>query len=135
MEKEKSIDKYFDEAIRKINEGMNRIAAKTDELTRKGRIKFEIVGIKREIERYFNELGHAVFELSAEHAAEAIGGHEDVTSKIERIQELQRELEEKKAEYDRISAEDEAEPQEAVEEIEAGPKEQKKTNDEEVGFV
>ena len=132
MEKEKSIDKYFDEAIRKINEGMNRIAAKTDELTRRGRIKFEIVGIKREIERYFNELGHAVFELSAEHAAEAIGSDDSVTSKIERIHELKRQLEEKKAEYERISAEEDAEPAENPAEESA---EEKKASDEEVGFV
>ncbi len=132
MEKEKSIDKYFDEAIRKINEGMNRIAAKTDELTRRGRIKFEIVGIKREIERYFNELGHAVFELSAEHAAEAIGSDDSVTSKIERIHELKRQLEEKKAEYERISAEEDTEPAENPAEENA---EEKKASDEEVGFV
>ncbi len=132
MEKEKSIDKYFDEAIRKINEGMNRIAAKTDELTRRGRIKFEIVGIKREIERYFNELGHAVFELSAEHAAEAIGSDDSVTSKIERIHELKRQLEEKKAEYERISAEEDTEPAEKPAEESA---KEKKASDEEVGFV
>ena len=54
----------FWETVRKnISAGIHTVSEKTDELTKIGRLKIEIVAVKRDIEKSFMELGGRVYDL------------------------------------------------------------------------
>ena len=50
----------WDDIARTIREGVDTVVEKTEELTRIGRIKVDILNIKRKVEKNFSELGGRV---------------------------------------------------------------------------
>lgn len=100
---EKPYEKYFDDAVQKLQEGMSALAAKTDELTQKGKIKFEILSLNRDIDKSFTELGKVVYNLLTTDAKSAVAEDESVKSIQEKLDGLNEKLSAKKAEYDSVS--------------------------------
>ncbi len=117
---DKPYEKYFDDAVQKIQEGMSALAAKTDELTQKGKIKFEIMSIKRDIDKSFNELGKVVYNLLVTDEKTVITGDDSVKSIRQKLNGLNEKLAAKNAEYETISQQNE--------ETKAGTKEETDTN-------
>ncbi|KAA3657559.1 MAG: hypothetical protein DWQ10_13055 [Calditrichaeota bacterium] len=103
---DKPYEKYFDDVVHKVQEGMSALAAKTDELTQKGKIKFEILSIKRDLDKYFNDLGKLVFELASEDENTALMENDAVKSNFEKIKELNVKLTEKKEQYEKVAKAD-----------------------------
>ncbi|KAA3613906.1 MAG: hypothetical protein DWQ05_16670 [Calditrichaeota bacterium] len=100
---DKPYEKYFDDAVQKIQEGMSALAAKTDELTQKGKLKFEILSIKRDIDKNLNDLGKLVYDLLSEKEDTAISENSAVSSTMKKLKGLNEKLTTKKKEYDNIS--------------------------------
>ncbi len=86
-----------------IREGMTTIAEKTEELTKIGRAKVEILNIKRQIERRFTELGGKVYHLIAEEGSARVASNSEVKDLIAAIKQLEKQLEDKRKEIEDLS--------------------------------
>jgi predicted RNase H-like nuclease (RuvC/YqgF family) len=86
-----------------IREGVTTIAEKTEELTKIGRAKVEILNIKRQIERKFAELGGKVYHLIAEEGSARVASNPEVKDLIADVQRLETQLEEKRKEIEELS--------------------------------
>ena len=96
---------FLDDLTKLFKKGITVVARKTDEYTKIGKIKVEIIGIKRDIEKRFSELGGRTFQLIAEEGNTKIATNDEVKSIIEAIKQLNEKLGLKKEELDRVRAE------------------------------
>ena len=96
---------FLDDLAKFFKKGITVVARKTDEYTKIGKIKVEIIGIKRDIEKRFGELGGRTFQLIAEESNTKIATNDEVKSIIEAIKQLNEKLGLKKEELDRVRAE------------------------------
>ncbi len=88
-----------------FKKGVSVVAKKTDEYTKIGKIKVDIIGIKREIDKQFTELGGKVFHLIAEENNTRVAANQDVKDIIDKVKELNIKLNEKKEELARVRTE------------------------------
>lgn len=95
----------FDDLTSAFKKGIGVLARKTDEYTKIGKIKVDIIGIKREIDKKFNELGGKTYQLLVELKDTKIAANEEVQQLITGIQNLNDQLKQKKEELDRVRAE------------------------------
>ncbi|MCI0495042.1 hypothetical protein L0Z72_08530 [candidate division KSB1 bacterium] len=96
---------FLDDLAKLFKKGITVVAKKTDEYTKIGKIKVEIIGIKRDIEKRFSELGGRTFQLIAEENNTKVAANEEVKSIIEAIKQLNEKLGLKKAELDQVRLE------------------------------
>jgi len=97
----------WDDIAKTIREGVDTFVEKTEELTRIGRIKVDILNIKRNIDKNFSELGGRVYHLVVEEkksSGKDVLADKEVKELIECVKILARELEDKKAELESIRA-------------------------------
>lgn len=96
---------FLDDLANLFKKGVSVVAKKTDEYTKIGKIKVDIIGIKRDIDKRFNELGGKTFQLIAEENNTKVAANEEVKTIIEDIKSLNQKLEEKKDELTRVREE------------------------------
>ncbi len=100
----------WDDIAKTIREGVDTVVEKTEELTRIGRIKVDILNIKRNIDKNFSELGGRVYHLLVEENKRQVAGDKEVKELLECIKILEKELNAKKAELEGIRTKEEAGP-------------------------
>ncbi len=89
------------EKIRKsVIDGVQVAAEKTEELTKLGKIKIEILNIKRKISKNFTELGSITYEAIKEGTAKEELKSDKINAIIEKIKGLDSELEAKEKLYE-----------------------------------
>jgi len=88
----------WDDIAKTIREGVDSVVEKTEELTKIGKAKVEIINIKRNIEKHFAELGGKVYQLIVEEKQTKIASNTDVKNIINLVKELEKELKAKEAE-------------------------------------
>lgn len=89
------------EKIRKsVIDGVQAAAEKTEELTKLGKIKIEILNIKRKISKNFTELGGITYEAIKESTTKEELKSDKVNAIIEKLKELDSELEAKEKLYE-----------------------------------
>lgn len=88
----------WDDIAKTIREGVDTMVEKTEELTKIGRIKVDIINIKRNIEKNFTELGGRVYQLVSEGKSTQIASNKDVKELIECVKILEKELHDKNEE-------------------------------------
>lgn len=122
MERKESVEKFFDDVVKTVKVGFDKVVAKTDQLTHMGRLKMDIMSINRDIEKKYTELGTRVFLLIAKGNNTSVNEDIQVKGFIGKIEELEERLALKKDEYDHVARaqkraaeaqEAEATPQEA----------------------
>jgi hypothetical protein len=92
----------WDDIAKTIREGVDTVVGKTEEYTRIGKIKIDIINIKRNVEKNFAELGGRVYHLMVEKKKPQISGDKDVKKILDSIQLLEKELQSKKAELEKV---------------------------------
>ena len=98
------------EKIRKsVIDGVQIAAEKTEELTKLGKIKIEILNIKRKISKNFTELGGITYEAIKEGTAKEELESDKVNTIIETLKGLDSELEEKDKLYEDSAKKEESE--------------------------
>ncbi len=108
----------WDDIAKTIREGVDTVVGKTEELTKIGKTKVEILNIKRQVEKNFAELGGKVYNMIVEEKKSQIAGNKDVKDIIERVKALEVQLGEKNAELEQVKTKetsDEAEPESTTE--------------------
>jgi predicted HicB family RNase H-like nuclease len=97
----------FDDLTDGIRDGINFVVDKTDEYSKIGKLKLDMVGIKRNIEKLFAELGGRVYEVLKEGESAVLRDDEEVKRMINEIKALEDNLDEKKNEIKSIRDEKE----------------------------
>lgn len=85
----------WDDIARTIRDGVETVVEKTEELTKIGKIKIDIINIKRNVDKNFSELGGKVYHLIVEENKTEVTDQKDIQDIIESVKILQNELDEK----------------------------------------
>ena len=96
---------FWDDLSNIFKKGVSVVAQKTDEYTKIGKIKVDIIGIKREVDKRKTDLGNKVYQLIVEENNTRISTNEDVKAIIEKIKELNEKLSQKKEELETVRRE------------------------------
>ena len=115
----------LDEMLDKIKEGAVTIADKTDEYTRIGKLKVEMVSLKRNTEATFTALGAKAYHLIVNEKQVNITKDEEVKNYIEKIKDLEKEMTDKKEKIEQIKEEKAAERKKRADEKEKNKEEEK----------
>jgi len=93
-----TIQSFWESVKIGFKDGIHVAAEKTEEITRVGRIKLDIIGLDRRIDSLYNELGKIVYNLIEEEQAEKLHTHPQLQSKLSEISQLNKELKAKQDE-------------------------------------
>jgi len=96
---------FWDDFSKIFKKGVSVVAQKTDEYTKIGKVKVDIIGIKREIDKKHTELGKKVYQLIAEENNTKIAANEEVKGTVDKTKELNENLTQKKEELETIRSE------------------------------
>ncbi len=94
----------WDDIAKTIREGVDTVVEKTEELTKIGKIKIDILNIKRNVQKNFSELGGRVYHLIIKEKKTAISADKEATEIIECIKILEKELDDKKSELEKVKS-------------------------------
>ena len=89
-----------------LMDGIHTATDKTSEYTKIGRIKIDILGVKKEIEEKLLELGGRLYDLVAEKENYDIKNDKYIIQLIEQVKELENELKKYSDELKRIKVDD-----------------------------
>lgn len=103
MEKKESMERFFDDVVKSVKVGFDKVVAKTDQLTHMGRLKMDIMSINRDIEKKYTELGTRVYLLIAKGKNTSVNEDNQVHAVIGNIEDLEERLALKKDEYDHVA--------------------------------
>lgn len=92
-----------------IRDGLELVVDKTEEYTKIGKLKVDIISIKRKIEKQFTELGGRAFDLLTGDNAGSLQKDEKVTKLVRDIQAFEQELKVKEADIERVKQDKEKE--------------------------
>ncbi len=95
----------WEDIKKSLKEGVDFAINKTEEYTKVGKIKLDVLGIKRRIERAFTELGGISYHHSTSNKKTVLTNTKVFKEIISKINELKVELEEKEKELEKIKAE------------------------------
>ncbi len=96
---------FWDDLSKVFKRSVSVVAKKTDEYTKIGKIKVDIIGIKREIDKLFGLLGGKVYHLIAEENNTKVASNEEVKELVAKINELNEKLVQKKEELEQVRKE------------------------------
>ncbi len=93
----------WDDIAKTIRDSVDTVVSKTEELTKIGKIKVDIINIKRNIEKQFAELGGTVYHLIDEKKT-SIASNADVKTIVEKIKKFEKQLNAKNEELEKMKA-------------------------------
>ena len=96
----------FDDIKKGLKDFSTTAAEKAEELTKAGRLKLDVLGLNREIEKNFIELGGKVYELIYKEGKTRIKADDEVKKIVDRIATIEKTREEKLAEVDNLGSDD-----------------------------
>jgi hypothetical protein len=113
----------WDTIQQNIKEGVQYAADKTEVMTKIGKIKYDIFSIKRAIESAFTDLGGKYYHLRQENSENSGAEDADIEIIIQKIQDLERQLQVKQEELEVVSKDTPEQSAEAVpvETVEGAP--------------
>ena len=94
----------WDDIAKTVRDGVDVVVEKTEEYAKIGKIKVEMINIKRNVEKNFTELGGKVYHLVVDEDAADIAGNAEVKGIVERIKSLEADLEDKSEELELVKA-------------------------------
>ncbi len=97
----------WDDLAKSLKEGVDTVVEKTEELTRMGKIRVEIINLNRQIEKLFADLGGKAYHLMVDEQKRQISGNPEVKDCIARIKELEEKLKLKEAELENVKSKEE----------------------------
>lgn len=93
----------WDDIAKTIRDSVDTVVSKTEELTKIGKIKVDIINIKRNIEKQFAELGGTVYHLIDDKKT-SIASNADVKTIVEKIKKFEKQLNAKNEELEKMKA-------------------------------
>jgi hypothetical protein len=77
-----------------LEQGIKTITEKTEELTEMGRLKLEIMSMKREIEKDFVELGGRIYQMMKENKSVNVTQNSEIQALVEKVKTEEKKLDE-----------------------------------------
>ena len=96
------MDSLWGKVKKGVSAGASVAAEKAGELRRVGKMKLDIAGVKRDINKTFAELGGFVYHLLGREKAAKVVDQEEVKQLVERVKTLEVDLQTKEAELEAI---------------------------------
>jgi len=96
---------FWDDLSSFFKKSVSVVAQKTDEYTKIGKIKVDIIGIKREIDKKHTSLGSKVYQLIAEENNTRVATNDEVKETIDIVKGLNEKLVQKKEELETVRRE------------------------------
>jgi hypothetical protein len=96
------MDSLWEKVKKGVSAGASIAAEKAGELSRIGKMKLDIAGVNRDINKTFTELGGIAYHLLSEENAPAIADQEEVKQLVEQLKMLELDLQAKEAELETI---------------------------------
>ena len=124
-------DKIWSDVKKGFKDTVTYVSEKTEELTTLGRLKLDIAGINRKVDKKFNELGKSVYSKMDKEEGLVLDSDEEIKTIIDEVSALEEEKAQKEKELEELKkkeevvAEAEEVKNEAAEET-TGEKEEKK---------
>lgn len=85
----------FWESLKKnLQQGVQTVSEKTEELTKIGRLKIEVIAVKRDIEKSFVELGGRVYDILQIKKKPSISKDEEIKKLVTRVEKFEKKLHE-----------------------------------------
>jgi len=103
------MEKLWEKIKKSVIDGMTTAAEKTEEYTKIGKAKLDVLAVKRKISKNFAELGGLVYDAVKEKKDEEVLKSEEFKNLIKTLKELDRELEEKETALEELTKKEEAE--------------------------
>ena len=94
----------WDDIAKTLREGVDTVVEKTEELTKIGKIKIDVLNIKRNVQKNFAELGGRVYHLIIKEKNTSISADKEASEIIECIKILEKELDDKKSELEKVKS-------------------------------
>ena len=94
----------WDDITKTIREGVDTVVEKTGELTKIGKIKIDILNLRRNVDKNFSELGGRVYQLITKEEETVISKDKEAREVIECIKILEKELADKKLELAKVKS-------------------------------
>jgi len=94
----------WDDIAKTLREGVDTVVEKTEELTKIGKIKIDILNIKRNVQKNFSELGGRAYQLIAKEKKTEISTDKEAKEIVECIKILEKELDDKKSELEKVKS-------------------------------
>ena len=110
---------FWEDVTKMFKKGVSVVAKKTDEYTKIGKIKVDIIGIKRDIDKQFHEIGGKVYHLIVDENNTRVASNDDVKKLIEKVQDLNNKLEQKKDELEKVREEYAKQTGQDIQDVEA----------------
>jgi len=99
------MSKFFNSLSKIVVDGYNNISDKAEEVTKIGRVKIEIIAMKRDIEKLFVELGGRFYN-NFEDKKTDLRKDEEILNLIQQVKEKEKQLEILKTKIEKIKKED-----------------------------
>ena len=96
------MDSLWEKVKKGVSAGASVAAEKAGELSRIGKMKLDIAGVNRDINKAFTELGGIAYHLLAEENAPEIADQEEVKQLVEQLKMLEIDLHAKEADLEAI---------------------------------
>ncbi len=103
------MEKLWERIRKSVAEGVSVAAEKTEELTKLGKLKFEILNTKRKISKTFTELGSMNYDAFKGGKSNEIAKSSEVKDLINTIKELEAELDGIEQKFDEMKKKPEKE--------------------------
>ena len=99
------MSKFWEDVKTYVKQGATVVAEKTEELSKMGKIKIDIMGIERNLQKTLSELGGQVYHLAVDEKSVKIVDDDKVKEIIEKVKGIEHELEIKKQELEAVGKE------------------------------
>lgn len=96
---------FWEDLTSMFKKGVTVVAQKTDEYTKIGKIKVDIIAIKRDIDKRNTDLGRKVYQIIVDENSSKVATNEEVKAIIEKIKEQNEKLALKKDELETVRKE------------------------------
>jgi hypothetical protein len=96
---------FWDDFQTVFKKGVTVVAQKTDEYTKIGRIKVDIIALKRDMDKRTNELGNRVYQMLAVDGNSKISTDDTIKAMVQIISDLRQKLDEKSVELEAVRKE------------------------------
>ena len=96
------MEKLWERIRKSVVEGATYAAEKTEELTKLGRAKIDILNLKHKISKSFTELGGVAYESLKTGNAAALKDSAEIAAIIETIKGLEKDLDEKEKAFEKM---------------------------------
>jgi hypothetical protein len=88
-----------------LSDGIKKVSAKTEELTQIGRLKIEVIAVKRDIEKSFIELGGRVYHQLDEDGTYDVRKDENIQRLVKTIKDFEKKMKKLEKEIENVQSE------------------------------